>query len=244
MTTMPSGQPGQPTSVPTQRDFSGVTVVFDLDGTLVDTAPDLISATNHTLGLHALPPTTGELVRPWISFGARRMIIEAFALAKHPLSEPETDRLMDEFLEFYTANIAHGSRPFPGLIASLDRLTEAGAKLAICTNKREHLSRKLLDALDLTQHFAAIAGRDTFPVFKPDPRHLSGAIDLAGGSPGRAVMIGDSATDIHTAHAASIPVVGVTFGYTDRHVSEFSPTATIDHYDELLPALDAIFSRQ
>ena len=226
------------------RDFSGLTVVFDLDGTLVDTAPDLISATNHTLARHALPPATSELISPWISFGARRMITEAFTLARHPLSEPETDILMDEFLDFYTANIAQGSRPFPGLLASLDRLTDAGAKLAICTNKREHLSRKLLDALEMTQRFAAIAGRDTFPVFKPDPRHLSGAIELAGGFRERAVMIGDSATDIHTAQAADIPVIGVTFGYTDRHVSEFSPTATIDHYDELLPALDVIFSRQ
>ena len=172
------------------------------------------------------------------------MIIEAFALARHPLSEAETDRLMDEFLDFYTANIAQGSRPFPGLLASLDHLTDAGARLAICTNKREHLSRKLLDALDLTPRFAAIAGRDTFPVFKPDPRHLSGAIELAGGSQGRAVMIGDSATDILTAQAANVPVVGVTFGYTDRHVAEFSPTATIDHYDDLLPTLDVIFSRQ
>ncbi len=172
------------------------------------------------------------------------MITEAFDLARHPLTQTQTDHLMDEFLNFYTANIACGSRPFPGLVTTLDLLTEAGAKLAICTNKREHLSRMLLDALELTPRFAAIAGRDTFPVFKPDPGHLSGAIDLAGGTRDRAVMIGDSATDIHTAQAADIPVIGVTFGYTDRHVSEFSPTAIIDHYDDLLPALDVIFSRQ
>jgi phosphoglycolate phosphatase len=214
-----------------------LTVVFDLDGTLVDTAPDLVGATNHALADLGLSPVSAQVLRPWISFGARRMIVEALAHAQAPRPETEVDRLLDLFLGYYEANIARESRPFPGAVEAITALSSAGARLAVCTNKRESLSRALLNALDLDRHFHGLAGRDTFPVCKPHPDHLLGAIRLAGGDPARALMIGDSDVDIRTAKAAHVPVVAVSFGYTEIPVAELGPDRVIDHYNALLPAL-------
>jgi phosphoglycolate phosphatase len=214
-----------------------LTVVFDLDGTLVDTAPDLVGATNHALADLGLSPVSAHVLRPWISFGARRMIVEALAHAQAPRPETEVDRLLDLFLGYYEANIARESRPFPGAVEAIAALTSAGARLAVCTNKRESLSRALLNALDLDRHFHGLAGRDTFPVCKPHPDHLLGAIRLAGGDHSRALMIGDSDVDIRTAKAAHVPVVAVSFGYTEIPVAELGPDRVIDHYNALLPAL-------
>jgi phosphoglycolate phosphatase len=217
--------------------MNDLTVVFDLDGTLVDTAPDLVGATNHALSDIGLPAVPAPVLRPWISFGARRMIVEALSHANVPLPDPEVDRLLDLFLGYYEENIARESRPFPGALEALRELKDQGARLAICTNKRESLSRSLLRALDLEHHFAGLAGRDTFPVSKPHPDHLLGAVRLAGGSPARAFMVGDSDVDIRTAKAARVPVVAVTFGYTGIPLSELSPDRIIDHYDDLIPAI-------
>jgi phosphoglycolate phosphatase len=214
-----------------------LTVVFDLDGTLVDTAPDLVGATNHALADLGLAPVSAHLLRPWISFGARRMIVEALVHSGGTRPDTEVDRLLDVFLGYYEANIARESRPFPGAIEAISTLAGAGARLAVCTNKRESLSRALLNELDLDRHFHGLAGRDTFPVCKPHPDHLLGAIRLAGGDPARAVMIGDSAVDICTAKAAHVPVVAVSFGYTEIPVAELGPDRVIDHYNALLPAI-------
>ncbi len=214
-----------------------LTVVFDLDGTLVDTAPDLVGATNHALADIGLAPVAADLLRPWISFGARRMIVEALGTSAQHRSEAEIDRLLDLFLTYYEANIARESRPYPGVIAAIEALRDHGARLAVCTNKRENLSRALLSALDLERHFHALAGRDTFPVHKPHPDHLHGAIRLAGGTSHRALMVGDSDIDIATAKAASVPVVAVSFGYTQVPVASLTPDRIIDHYDHLLAAI-------
>ncbi len=224
----------------------GLTIAFDLDGTLVDTAPDLVAATNFILDSLGGEPMPEAALRPWISYGARRMIVEAIAHRGISLDEAETDRHLELFLDHYTANIARHSRPFPGTLAALDRFIEEGAILTVCTNKRESLSRLLLDQLGMSSRFRAIAGRDTFPVCKPDPGHLTGAIRLAGGDAHRAVMVGDSGVDIATAKSAGIPVVGVTFGYTETPVANLNPDAIIAHYDELDSAirrLDASVTR-
>jgi phosphoglycolate phosphatase len=121
--------------------------------------------------------------------------------------------MLAEFLRHYEANIAAESRPFPGAVAALERFAAQGARLAVCTNKREYLSRRLLEALQIDGYFAAIAGRDTFAASKPDPGHLTGVIALAGGTPSRAIMVGDSEVDLKTAKAASVPMVLVSFGY-------------------------------
>ena len=217
--------------------MNGLTIVFDLDGTLVDTAPDLVGATNHVLANLGAEPLTDNLLRPWISYGARRMVVEALGIRQLSQSDADIDRQIERFLAYYTENISRESRPFPGTLRALDQLADLGATLAVCTNKRESLSRLLLDQLNMTGRFKAIAGRDTFPVCKPDPGHLTGAIALAAGDKRRAVMIGDSGIDIATAKAAGVPVVAVSFGYTERHVREFDPDMVIDHYDELVQAI-------
>ncbi len=217
-----------------------LTVVFDLDGTLVETAPDLIRSVNHVLGLAGIQAVEPSSIRPSISFGGRAMIVKALAIRSADLAEYEIDRLLAIFLEHYAANIAVESHAFPGLEDALDELDRRGARLAVCTNKREVMSRLLLGTLGLGPRFKAIAGRDTFPVWKPHPDHLTGAIRMAGGDPRRAVMIGDSDTDIKTARAAGVPVIGVPFGYTDVPIDQLGPDAVIAHYDELVAAIERV----
>lgn len=218
------------------------TIVFDLDGTLVDTAPDLIHATNHTMRLCGLSPLPAAELRPWISFGARRMIIEALRYTGGERTEDEIDKLLAEFLTHYSENIAATSRPFEGVREVLHRLRSDGARLAICTNKREALSRQLLTELDLLHQFDALAGRDTFPVCKPDPEHLFGAIRLANGGLSRAIMVGDSPTDIATARAAGVKVVAVSFGYTEVPPEDLGADILIHHYAELEQALSGLLA--
>lgn len=220
--------------------LAGATVVFDLDGTLIDTAPDLIGATNHVLSQLALPPRPAEALKPWISFGARRMIVEALRQSGVQHSQGDVDRLLAAFLIHYEDNIARESRPFPHVIEEIAQLKAAGANIAICTNKREVLSLKLLGQLELTALFAAIVGRDTLAVCKPHPGHLTGTIERAGGRAERAVMVGDSGVDIATARAARVPVVGVTFGYSDAPISSLDPDVTIDTYAGLSDLLDGL----
>ena len=216
------------------------TLVFDLDGTLVDTAPDLIAATNHVLAGIGLPGVSEHELRPLIGHGARFMVEHAMGPDAAKLSDDERKRLLDLFLDYYGRNIAVGSRPFEGTVAALERFKGAGAKLAVCTNKNERMSKVLLEALGMSPLFSAVAGRDTFAVFKPHPDHLLGTIALAGGDARRAIMVGDSRVDIETAKAAGVPVVAVSFGYTDKPVRELGPDRVIDHYDELEPAIVAL----
>jgi phosphoglycolate phosphatase len=217
-----------------------LTVVFDLDGTLVDTAPDLIDALNTVFTREQLPPIGYEQARAMIGGGARNMIESGLRHAGRTLTPAEFERLFDAFIEHYAAHIADRSRPFPGLGTALDRLAQDGCRLAVCTNKFESLSRLLLEALGLATRFAAVCGQDTFGVQKPDPAILIRTIAAAGGSADRAVMVGDSGTDIATARAARIPVVAVDFGYTDRPVAELGPDRIIGHFDELPAAVHAL----
>jgi phosphoglycolate phosphatase len=166
--------------------LEGATIVFDLDGTLVDTAPDLTNALNHALKLHGYGTVAPGLVREAVGRGAPAMIYEALGI------ESGTDAILRDFLIHYEANIARLSRPFPGAVALLERLKNRGAILAVCTNKRVRLANLLLEALELDHHFATIAGRDTFETSKPHPGHLLGTIAASGGDRARAVMVGDS----------------------------------------------------
>jgi phosphoglycolate phosphatase len=214
-----------------------LTLVFDLDGTLVDTAPDLIASTNHVLDHLGLPRVDAETLRPLVGHGARHMIEKSMGPAGEKFTQVEHDALLARYLDYYGRHIADGSRPFDGCVAALDQFRASGAKLAVCTNKNERLSRLLLDALDLTRYFDAVAGRDTLPEAKPHPGALLGTITLAGGNKERAVMIGDSGVDVATAKAAGVPVIGVSFGYTETPVRAFAPDVVIDHYRELAPAI-------
>jgi phosphoglycolate phosphatase len=221
-------------------DLSGVTVVFDLDGTLVDTAPDLTAAANHVFGLIGLAPVSPAQLHPLIGRGSRAMIEEGLRLHGVRKTEDEVTGLHELFFPYYADNIAVRSRPFDGVPALLDSLARSGVRLAVCTNKLEALSKSLLRQLDLDRPFAAIAGRDTFDVFKPAPGHLTRTIAMASGRPDRAVMVGDSEVDIATAAAAGVPSIGVSFGYTPIPVRDLNPTAVIDRYDEFMAALEAV----
>lgn len=213
------------------------TVVFDLDGTLVDTAPDLVASLNHTIAQRDLAPVTYEDLTHLVGQGARVMITRAFALRGAPVSESELPPLLDRFIEHYAAGMPGLSRPYPGLVEALERLRDAGHLLAVCTNKMEGLARPLIEALGLTGYFTAITGGDTFAVRKPDAAHLTGTIDLAGGVPQKAVMIGDSINDILAARNAGIPSIAVPFGYSDVAIDTLGATAVINHFDELTSEL-------
>jgi len=211
--------------------------IFDLDGTLIDTAPDLTRATNHVLSSEGRRSISVAELRPFVGRGARRMIERGFAATGTPVPPDLVDSLYDAFIAYYTENIAVDSQPFPGTLELLDRLDAAGVKLGICTNKQERLSLRLMDRLGLTQRFGAIIGADTIGISKPDPAPYREAVVRLGATGGGSVMIGDSETDILTARAAGVPVIAVTFGYTDRHVSEFNPDHAVDHMDHVWPAI-------
>lgn len=213
--------------------MSSPLVVFDLDGTLIDTAPDLVDTLNLILAREALPAVPFAAARNMIGGGARTMIERGLAAEGRASTREEVDRLYRDFVAYYSDHIADRSRPFPGLEAALDQLAEAGWRFAVCTNKLEGLSVRLLDALGLTTRFDAICGQDTFGVQKPHPDILLRTIERAGGAPGRAVMIGDSATDINVARAAAVPVIAVDFGYTEIPVAQLAPDRIIDHYSRL-----------
>jgi phosphoglycolate phosphatase len=218
----------------------GLTVVFDLDGTLIDTAPDLIDTLNVVFAREGLPGVPYDEARTMIGGGARRMIELGLAAERRAFDKPHIDRLFGDFIAHYAAHIADRSRPFPGLETALDTLAADGARFAVCTNKLEWLSVKLLDALGLARRFAAICGQDTFAIQKPDPEILRRTIAQAGGSPDRSVMVGDSGNDIDTARAAGIPVIAVDFGYTEIPVSRLGPDRVISHFDDLPAAIAAL----
>ncbi|MCK9993443.1 MAG: phosphoglycolate phosphatase [Alphaproteobacteria bacterium] len=220
--------------------YAGYTIVFDLDGTLVDTAPDLTAALNHVLvseGRQALPLAE---VRNLVGHGARALIERGMGAAGHTPAEPELQRLLQTFLSYYGANIASHSTLFPGVTETLAHFRAQQARLGVCTNKPAGLSEALFTALNMQGHFDAVLGSDSLPVRKPDPLHLTETIRKAGGDPARAVMVGDSATDVNTARAANIPVVLVSFGYTQIPARELGADKVIDRFDALTQVLPGL----
>jgi phosphoglycolate phosphatase len=191
------------------------TIAFDLDGTLVDTASDLCAALNLVLEESGNKTVPLGQMRNIVGNGARVMIERGLALEGKRASTVELDKMLARFLVHYETHLSDGSRPFPGAKETLDTLKDSGALLVVCTNKFEGLSVKLLQDLGLAHYFACIAGSDTFPVRKPDAGHLLGAISKAGGHSSSAIMVGDSVTDVSTARAANVPVIAVSFGYSD-----------------------------
>jgi phosphoglycolate phosphatase len=209
------------------------TVVFDLDGTLVDTAPDLVGTLNVIFAREGLPPVAYDAARTMVGGGARRMIERGLAEDGRKLAAAEIDQLVRDFIDHYAAHIADHSRPFPGLTTALDELATRGCRLAVCTNKLEWLSVRLLDALGLSARFVAICGADTFGIQKPNPELLRRTIARAGGRIDAAIMVGDSISDIATAQAAGTPVIAVNYGYTERPVGELGPDRVIGALSDL-----------
>jgi phosphoglycolate phosphatase len=216
--------------------------VFDLDGTLADTAPDLVATLNAILGQEGLPALPLDKARDMIGHGARAMLERGLEAAGREVTPGRLDELYRDFLAHYAEHLCVETRLFPGVIGALDALEAEGFHFAVCTNKVEAHSVRLLRALGIAHRFAAICGRDSFPYVKPDPRHLTLTIKKAGGSPTDAVMIGDSRTDIVTAQAAGIPVVAVPFGYTDVPVESLRPDMVISHFDELPGAVFSLLA--
>jgi len=212
-------------------------VLFDLDGTLADTAADLAAALNHALVALGREPVPPDSVRHLIGHGGRALLRKGLA-ATGESNEQLVERFYPILLEYYATNICVGTRVYPGLEAALDALAGRGARLAVCTNKAERLTRLLLDALGLGGRFQAIVGGDTLPVRKPDPSTLREAVARAGG--GRALLVGDSITDAETARAAGIPFVAVSFGFSDRPVEALGADAVIDDYEELVGVLEGL----
>lgn len=221
-------------------DFPFDTIVFDLDGTLADTAPDLAAVLNHVLTALGRPPVPVDSVRHLVGHGARALLRRGLA-ATGEASEELVEAGFPLYLQHYSANICRGTRAYPGIEAALDDLAARGVALAVCTNKLESLTLKLLDALGWSGRFRAVVGGDTLATGKPDPAMLHEAVARAGC--GRAAFVGDSITDADTARAAGFPFVAVSFGFSDRPASELGADAVIDGFDELVPALERLGSQ-
>jgi phosphoglycolate phosphatase len=215
-------------------------IVFDLDGTLVDTAPDLIAALNFALDREGLPPVPLKSARNMIGAGARKLIERGLELEGRTMATHDVSRLTKDFIDYYAAHIADASRPFDGLETALDDLEAQGFRFAVCTNKLEWLSKLLLDKLDLSRRFAAICGADTFGVSKPDPAILRETVKRAGGQLPGAIMVGDAGPDVGVARRAGIAVIGVEFGYTDVPIAELGPDRVIGHMRELTAAVGSL----
>lgn len=218
-------------------------VVFDLDGTLAETAPDIMATLNTILTQEGLPALPLERARELVGAGARALIERGFRVSGRPLGPETLERLFEEFLLIYADNVAPNSYLFDGVLDALDTLAAEGFALAVCTNKPILHTRLILDHFGISGRFAAVAGRDSFPYFKPDPRHLTSTIEQARADPARAVMIGDSRTDIATARAAGIPSICVPFGYTDVPIESLSPDLVIQHFDELPGAVRKVLEQ-
>jgi phosphoglycolate phosphatase len=215
-------------------------VVFDLDGTLVDTAPDLINALNFILDREGLPPVPLHAARNMIGAGARRLLERGLELDGRAAGLEDITRLTNDFIDYYAAHIADLSRPFEGLESALDDLGARGYRFAVCTNKLEWLSKLLLDRLGLSARFSAICGADTFGVSKPDPAILRQTIARAGGQLASAIMVGDAGPDIGVARRAGIPVIGVEFGYTEVPIADLKPDRLISHMSGLPAAVESL----
>jgi phosphoglycolate phosphatase len=218
-------------------------VVFDLDGTLVDTAPDLIGALNVILAKDGIPELPLATARNLIGGGARKLIERGLEVAGRDCTVAEIDRMMKDFIAYYADHIADMSQPFEGLEQALDDLAAKGAAFAVCTNKLEWLSKLLMDRLNLSRRFAAICGADTFGIAKPDPSFLRQTVARAGGNMASTIMVGDAGPDVGVARRASVPVIGVTFGYTETPIEELKPDRVISRMSELPQAVNDLLAQ-
>jgi len=212
-------------------------VLFDLDGTLADTAADLTAALNHALEQLGRRSLSADDVRRMVGHGARTLLRRGLS-ATGEMNEDLVERAFPLFIDYYEAHIADHTLPYDGVDAALSSLDAQGVRLAICTNKPEALTHKLIGVLGWESRFDAIVGGDTLPQRKPDPAPVHEAIARAGG--GRAAFVGDSINDTDAARAAGIPCVALTFGFSDRPADQLGATAVVDHYDHLLPTLERL----
>jgi phosphoglycolate phosphatase len=215
-------------------------ILFDLDGTLVDSAPDLAAATDHVLASYGRPPVGLAAVRHMVGDGARALVERGFAATGAPLPADQVHLAVRRFLDHYGGNLSAHTRPFDGVAEVLERLRTAGATLAVCTNKVEGLSRAILRDLRLDGFFADVVGGDTLAVKKPHAGHLTGTLGRLGLAGRPAAMVGDSANDVLAARAAGLPVVAVSFGYTRIPAADLGADRVIDRFADLPAALGGL----
>jgi phosphoglycolate phosphatase len=211
-------------------------LVFDLDGTLADTAPDLLATLDAVLPRHGFEAANGAVVREGVGHGARYLIEYALARQAAAAEEAAIEAIHRDFLDYYAEHVCVSSRLFPGTAELLDRFEAGGWSFAVCTNKPVGLSEPLLRKLGIAGRFRAIRGGDSFPYRKPHPGHLLDTIAAAGGAPDQAIMVGDSRTDLDAARAAGVPMIGVTFGYTTVPMADLKPDLLVESFDDVLPA--------
>jgi len=217
----------------TMRDLEGWTIAFDLDGTLVETAPDLIGTLNRMLAQHDLPAVPLASARNLIGHGAIALLKRGFEAAGAAWDETASPVLLKAFLADYLAHIADHSTAYPGAVEALDALSARGAILCVATNKPTDLAVALFAAIGLSGRFAAICGPQSVSARKPDAAHIRETVLKAGGDPARAIMVGDSVTDLDAARATGVPCILTTFGYTDTPAADLGADAVIAHFDAL-----------
>jgi len=218
-------------------ELADATIVFDLDGTLVDTAPDIARALNETLDIEGLSHIRLERARTLIGGGARVMIEHATGLAGAHFGSERLDQLTEIFVDRYRAGLDVSSTLFPGAREALDALAAMGARLAVCTNKRTDLSQRLLEAMDIAERFSAIVGADAVADRKPHPDHYRAAVQRAGGTVRRSLMIGDTSADAAAARGSGVTLILVSFGYArEGEIAALAPDAVLDRFADL-PAL-------
>lgn len=222
------------------RDLEGWTIAFDLDGTLVDSAPDLIGTLNRMLAQRGYPAVPLSSARHLVGHGARALLRHGFAEAGAVWDEVAEPELFDRFIDDYVLHIADESSAFEGVVETLDQLSARGAVLCVATNKRTDLAEALIDALDLGRHFVVVAGPDRVSARKPDGAHVREAVKLAGGDPARAIMVGDATTDTGSAKAAGVPCVVASFGYNDASLEKLGGDIVIDRFADLIGAVETL----
>ena len=225
-----------------ERDLEGWTIAFDLDGTLVETAPDLIGTLNRMLAARDIPQMPVEAAQHLVGHGALALLRHGFQEAGAAWDEAEAPALLQIFLDDYLEHIADHSRPYDGVVDALDRLAERGALLCVATNKRTDLSVALIEALDMTRHFALVCGPDLVSARKPDGAHIREAVQKAGGDPARTIMVGDGAPDVQAAKSAGVPCIVVTFGYTPIPAAELGGDVLIDSFEDIEEAIDGLLT--
>ena len=219
-------------------EFSAL--LFDLDGTLIDSAPDVCASVNRVLETMDRPAISVADTKLLVGFGARTLVEKALAMTGPPGSKEDIDFLLAGFLDSYRQNPSEHTVLFPGAREALDRFQSAGICIGICTNKPEATCFPVLDALDLKRYFATVICGDTMEFRKPDPRHVFHTLEEMGAKRDDAAFIGDSETDIKAANNAGLPSVLVTFGYCHLPFKTLGANALIDHFDQLDYALNEI----
>ena len=219
------------------------TVIYDLDGTLIDSAKDMQVAVSRVLADHGLPEVTEDDVRIFMGQGSKVTMNKAFTKYGKTLDDEALSAVTREFVRYYEADPVSHTIAFSGVSEVVQGFDKLGLKQGVCTNKFERPSRMILEHLKLMPPIADLAGADTFPVRKPDPRHILMLVERMGRAPGKAVMVGDSIHDVHAAHAAGLPAVLVSWGYTDTPASELGAEAVIERFDALPQALERLANR-